>query len=224
MSRVENALQAIYEDPGLRDELQDAEAEKLLQWAETELTRLDTTGADDAAFDEKVSELRRLLKGMNRLVGRRDQIGAQASDDALDKLAAHANALGYALTPDQLAAFAAEGAALDGISAVERLTALVSQTETPAHSHTEPPIAAQVADTPAEAPAEVELQPVEAQTAQPSPETVQAAFVEQPPAASVEVDPQPSLADAHFWDAGMTFTHMPLIEADTEDSLNDPIE
>lgn len=224
MSRAENALQAIYEDPGLRDELQDAEAEKLLKWAEAELTRLDASGADDAAFDEKVSELRRLLKGMNRLVGRRDQIGAQASDDSLDKLAAHANALGYGLTPDQLAAFAREGAALDGISAVERLTALVSQTETPAHAHNEPPVAAQVADASTEAPAEAEQPPVAAQTAQPSPDTDRAAFAEQLPAAPVEVDPQPSLADAHFWDAGMMLFHSPFTDADTEDSSHDTTE
>lgn len=214
MSRAENALQAIYEDPGLRDELQDAEAEKLLKWAEAELVRLDASGADDAAFDEKVSELRRLLKGMNRLVGRRDQIGAQASDDALDKLVAHANALSYALTPDQLAAFAREGAALDGVSAVERLTALISQTGTPAHSHTEPPVEEQVMDAPTEPPAEPPVEP-------------QAADVPAEPPAQADprpIDPQPTLADAHFWDAGMTFTRTPLIDADTQDSLNDSIE
>lgn len=196
MSRVENALQAIYEDPGLRDELQDAEAEKLLKWAEAELTRLDASGADDAAFDEKMSELRRLLKGMNRLVGRRDQIGAQASDDALDKLAANANALGYALTPDHLAAFAREGASLDGISAVERLTTLISQTEAPAQSHDQPPVEAQAADASADAPAE----------------------------APSDAEQQPTLTDASYWDAGMMPFYTSFTEADTEDNPHDSTE
>ncbi|MBE2268454.1 MAG: hypothetical protein IAE80_09510 [Anaerolinea sp.] len=139
MSRVETALQTLFEDPSVRDELHDDEANELFKWAEGELGKLESVEADDAAFEEKVGELRRLLRGMNRLVGRRADLSAQADDEALVKLTDHANALGYALTPAQLAASAGEIAALDAKSAIQRLTGLISGTDTPAHAHTEPP-------------------------------------------------------------------------------------
>jgi hypothetical protein len=126
MSRADDALQALYEDASLRDELGDEEANTLLKWAAGELAKLGD--ADESVFEEKTRELRRLLRGMNRFVGRRAEITAQADDTALLKLSEHANALGYALSPDQLAEFAAQGAALDGVSAVQALTRLISGT------------------------------------------------------------------------------------------------
>lgn len=69
MSRAESVLQAIYEDPDLRDNLTDDEAEVMIKWAETELTRLDAERADDTAFEEAADQLRRLLKGINRWIG-----------------------------------------------------------------------------------------------------------------------------------------------------------
>lgn len=145
---VEAALQALYEDASLRDELRDDEANELLKWAEAELVKLE--GADEAVFDEKVGELRRLIRGMNRFVGRRADLSAQAGDESLAHLSQHADALGYALSPDQLAQFAANAAALDGVSAVQALARLINGAGTapPADS---PPNANPPPDLPASA-------------------------------------------------------------------------
>lgn len=147
MSRAGDALQAFYEDAGLRDELTDEEAKPLFQWAEAELGKLDAQGADDAVFEEKVGELRRLLRGMNRLVGRRAEFATQADDGALTRLTEHANALGYALHPDQLARFAALGATLDGVGAVRALTTLITGTPAaPDAPITSPPLSESAED------------------------------------------------------------------------------
>ncbi len=170
MSRAEDALQGFYEDASLRDELRDDEANELLKWAESELTKLDATGADDAVFEEKLGELRRLLRGMNRFVGRRQEITAQADDESLVKLTEHANALGYALSAEQLAQQAGELASLDAMSAIKNLTSLINETGTPAHSHTEPPIEAEPKQsTHTELPAEIKLTAA-AQTESPTPD------------------------------------------------------
>lgn len=126
MSRAESALEALYEDASLRDELRDDEANELLKWAESELVKLDESGADDEAFEEKVGQLRRLIRGMNRFVGRRAEISAQADDQTLVKMSEQADALGYTLSPEQLVQYGAKQALMDGVSAIQGLTRLIS--------------------------------------------------------------------------------------------------
>jgi len=95
MSRVENAVQRLYESADVRDELTESEAETLLKWAEDELTRLDQSGADDATFEAKVATLMDLLKHMNRYAGRQGQLSAQADDQAPSAIASLAGSLGH---------------------------------------------------------------------------------------------------------------------------------
>ena len=150
MSRVDSALEALYEDASLRDELRDDEANELLKWAEAELVKLDESGATDADFESKIAELRQLVRGLNRFVGRRAEISAQAGDTALVKLTEHAGALGYALTPDQLAQFGAQHAAADGVSAVQSLTKLISSASQAAPAAEPPANAAPTNEPPTE--------------------------------------------------------------------------
>lgn len=68
MSRAEDALMRLYENPALRQDLTDAPAERLLQWAEARLAELDATAADEAAFAAGEEALLATLKGMNQAV------------------------------------------------------------------------------------------------------------------------------------------------------------
>ena len=145
MSRVDSALEALYEDASLRDELRDDEANELLKWAEAELVKLDTSGATDADFESKIAQLRQLVRGMNRFVGRRAEISAQGVDEAVNRLTEQASALGYSLTPEQLAQFGAQSGAADGVSAVQGLTKLISSAGG-APSTEPPPLPAQAAE------------------------------------------------------------------------------
>jgi hypothetical protein len=96
MSRAESVLEAIYEDPDLRDNLTDDEAGVMIKWAEAELARLDAEQADDAAFEEAAEQLRRLLKGINRWIGHKgDPPEAQAA--MMEKIGAAASGIGRAL-------------------------------------------------------------------------------------------------------------------------------
>lgn len=96
MSRAEDILQAIYEDPDLRDNLTDDEAEVMLKWAETELARLDAEQADETAFEEAADQLRRLLKGINQWIGHKgDPPEEQAA--MIEKIGAAAAGIGRTL-------------------------------------------------------------------------------------------------------------------------------
>ena len=107
MSRAEDALMRLYEDADLRDELTDDEAAQMLKWAEAELTRLDASSPDDAAFASQVDALFDLLKRMNRFAGRQGQLApqafAQSNDQTPANIAALAAQLGHPASPEQVA-------------------------------------------------------------------------------------------------------------------------
>lgn len=104
MSRAENALMRLYEDADLRDELTDDEADQMLKWAESELTRLDASGVDDSAFEAQVDTLLNMLKKINRFAGRQGQFSAQSNDQAPANIAALAAELGHPASAEQVAA------------------------------------------------------------------------------------------------------------------------
>jgi hypothetical protein len=130
MTRVQNAIQRIYEDADLRDELTDDEAAQMLKWAEGELSRLDASGAEDAAFEAKLDALLSLLRKMNRFAGRQGQLSAQAdaqsNDQATGSIAALASELGH---PADAAQVAAAGTG-DPSGTITALIALLSSAST----------------------------------------------------------------------------------------------
>lgn len=87
MSRVEAATIALYESADLRDNLVDDDADNLLKWAESEIARLDASSPDDEAFAAGVEALQRVIKGMNRFVGKWAQLTPDERTAALDKIA-----------------------------------------------------------------------------------------------------------------------------------------
>lgn len=178
MSRAENALMRLYEDADLRGELTDDEADQMLKWAEGELTRLDASGVDDAAFEAQVETLLNMLKKINRFAGRQGQFSAQANDQAPANIAALAAELGHPASAEQVAA-AGTGDPSGTLTALIHLmsaTPAASQAaptvlpETPAaeasSDQTEPHESTQVAPAPDEA-SPAPDQPAHAETAPP---------------------------------------------------------
>lgn len=94
MSRAEDALMGLYEDPSLRDELVDDDAETLYHWAEAQIARIDAESADDEAFEEAVSALRRVLDGVNHFIGERTFKSAEENEEALAQIADSAQKIG----------------------------------------------------------------------------------------------------------------------------------
>jgi hypothetical protein len=101
MSRAEDAVLALYEDASLRDDLVDDDAETLYRWAEAQIARLDAAFADDAAFEQAVAALRRVLSGVNHLVGGRAFKTADEIDAEIAQIAASAAEIGRAVDPEQ---------------------------------------------------------------------------------------------------------------------------
>ena len=154
-SRIQSAMERLYEDMSLRDELTDDEANALLKWGEEEITRLanDSANADESAFDNAMSNLRKVLGGLNRIVGRGPDMPAEQQAAAAQVVAASAQALGYSVSSSDVAfpvqAQSAEGGEPDRISAIQALTSLIksagsvvanvqSQNEAPTPASTEP--------------------------------------------------------------------------------------
>ena len=120
-ARAEAAVQALYEDADLRDELTDEEAQPLYHWAEAQIAQLDASAADDAAFETSADALRRLLKTVNRFVGRRGYATPEEQAEVFAKIAEPAQALGFSMPPEQPATFVQAQAAVDNQTALKTL-------------------------------------------------------------------------------------------------------
>ena len=100
MSRAEDAVMALYEDASLRDDLMDDDAETLYHWAEAQIARIDAEFADDAAFEDAVSALRRVLSGVNHFIGERAVKSSDENAAALAQIADSAEKIGRAVQLD----------------------------------------------------------------------------------------------------------------------------
>lgn len=126
MSRAEFAVQQLYEDSSVRDELLDDDAQLLLTWAETEVVRLDAEAADDEQFSAAADALRRLLTQINRFVGRRASGAPDEQRARFDKIAALAASIGHPLPPGAIASFGSAQAEAGDAGLITALTGLIS--------------------------------------------------------------------------------------------------
>ncbi|HLU11096.1 MAG TPA: hypothetical protein VK003_15600 [Oceanobacillus sp.] len=137
-ARAENAIQQLYEDPGLREDLSDDEVPTMLQWAERQVAKLDTESPDDDTFETRFEALRKLLTSINRYIGRRSYSTPEEQTAEMDRIAERAGTLGYTLEEDPMS-FEAQGA-VDNITAMKALLAKIdggedeSSTDTPPHT------------------------------------------------------------------------------------------
>ena len=122
MADLEQALRALYEDPGLREDMTDDEASALLTWAEAQLPVLAAGAPDEAAFDAQAQAFRALLTKINRYIGLSSYAPPDQTQAALNEALAAAPAAGLSLDPT--AGLSAQTAApLSGVEAVNALTA-----------------------------------------------------------------------------------------------------
>lgn len=110
MTRPEDILQRLYEDTGWREDLTDAEANQLLSWAERKLYQVDAQAAAESDFEAKVENVQRVLRKINKFVGRRGSLTAEEQQATLNEIAALSDVAGIQtsdLTPQTFSAQAA---------------------------------------------------------------------------------------------------------------------
>ena len=101
-AQAERAIENLYENASARDELTDEEAQTLLSWGEEQIMRLAEQGLDDAVFEAAMVHLSTLLRQMNRLAARRDNLAPEEQAQALQGIAEHAQGIGLAKTQEQM--------------------------------------------------------------------------------------------------------------------------
>ncbi|HEX2620793.1 MAG TPA: hypothetical protein VHL11_11615 [Phototrophicaceae bacterium] len=153
---LESATTMLYEDESLTGELVDEEAQALMKWAESQLPALLAKHTDEAAFDQAFQELRSMVKGMNRLVGRRQELDDTEKQERLAKLTETSTSLGFRDVKDAATAFTAQSAAqvaaqqtaaLSNLEALHDLIQWVAPTAPAALTTTAQNATSQTADT-----------------------------------------------------------------------------
>lgn len=131
MSQVERGVMSLYEAPELRDELTDEEGQALLDWGQQQVEQLAAQGLNDIDFDEQVSQLKRLLRRMNRLAGRRMNMDASGVQKAVDRVADSAQALGLTVDPQRIQSYMAQPVSQSAGADVNAVIRLVSAADSP---------------------------------------------------------------------------------------------
>lgn len=145
-SRVRASLLS---DPGLREELTDAEAEPLLQWGAAQVSRIARLAAEQAApemLDEAVGNLRRLMMRMNRLIRLRaegDTEQVRAELDRLTMLGERLPGAGQCLLSSEADKDSfmvmVEQATLDNAQVIARVLAMIAPAEAASAGEPAPP-------------------------------------------------------------------------------------
>jgi hypothetical protein len=128
MSRAQQVMASFYEDAGLRGSLTDDEAEVLLRWAAAQAERIDVGGADDAAFEALAGRLHQLVERINWTAGEGIYSTPEARANALNAIAADAQAVGLTFVPS----FSAQAAPADPMEALQGLLASLEAEPAPA--------------------------------------------------------------------------------------------
>lgn len=121
MNRAEAAVQALYEDSRLREDLIDDEADVLLQWAEKKLIELDEADVDDTAWQQAVTTFKGLMRGVNQFIGQRAYATYEAQNAAYETIQAQAAALNLPLPEPDEPQFSAQMATDDALEALKAL-------------------------------------------------------------------------------------------------------
>ncbi len=133
-SQAASALERMYEDTTVRDELIDQDATILLQWGEAQIKRLAQQEMDNGLFEDAYAKLTRIMARINRFVGKRHEADETKLADLLNRFAEVAAEAGYPVPPDKLAMFAKEHAALDDAAAIRAMTALLGMDAVPSQT------------------------------------------------------------------------------------------
>lgn len=105
---VELAIEQLYEDPSLRDEISDDPAGTLLKWAEKKLVALAEKHDNEEAFEEEFATLRQLIKSMNRFTARERMMDEIEKEGQVGQLVERAQALGLPAEKPPVSTFSAQ--------------------------------------------------------------------------------------------------------------------
>lgn len=134
-AQAERAVQVIYEDPNLREDLADEQADFLLKWGEDQTMKLSERGLEDDQFDGLFTNLRVLMAQINRYIGKRDSMPPDARRATLGEIGKLARLLDFKAGDGELTAFDTRQASLPPDEALRALTELIQPSAEPA----EPP-------------------------------------------------------------------------------------
>lgn len=84
--KLKEAIQRLYESSALRDDLNDSEAKRLLEWGEQQLRARAPQVDSDDDFDQQSRYMRQLMKGINRFVGQREFMDSPREDEQLSNV------------------------------------------------------------------------------------------------------------------------------------------
>lgn len=132
IEQAEWGVQSLYENPSVRDELTDMEAETLLRWGEAQIRRLAALDLDDAAFESAYDSLSGLIRRMNRLAARRAYLLPDEVEIALNRIAEYAARVGLLIPPEQIDAYLQQPAAPNNHENLHILIDLVMSGQQPA--------------------------------------------------------------------------------------------
>jgi hypothetical protein len=117
----------MYENEGLLGELVDSDAQMLLKWGEQQIEALAARNLDDTAFEEAVSQLRKLLTRINRYVGRHAYLTPDEQHEWMTKIVESASVLGYNIQVEQMSAQFTQQAAPDTSTLLTGLLQMIDE-------------------------------------------------------------------------------------------------
>lgn len=160
-AQAESAIELLYSNTSVRDELTDDEAEVIIQWGIKHIKDLAAKDLPDEAFEESLGHLTKLMNRINRFAARRADQDPEKQQQSLDRIRESAEQVGLPIAQAQLDAFLSQPVAqADDVNAnLQQLLALVDTAASPEgdSSDTPPdaPFSAQPApDAPPEAPSQ----------------------------------------------------------------------
>jgi len=123
---LQSATETIYES-GVAGDLTDEPAMVLLQWGEAQLPLLmEKHGTDEAAFEAEFETLRRIMKGVNRIVARASDYSGEQLKNRMGKVVEWAQEIGLPADADALPAYIDGFSAMDEKAQVSGIVAILS--------------------------------------------------------------------------------------------------
>jgi hypothetical protein len=126
MASIETAMERMYGDIGLTDELTDDEAEVLLAWGAAEHEKLNTDTMDEEAFEARAQLIRRTMSRINNYIGKRGGYDADKAHSVMARLTEGLHELGYEVRAAQVDTFLAAQGEQDNMTALQSMLALIA--------------------------------------------------------------------------------------------------
>lgn len=127
---TETAMQRLYEDPSLTEELTDDDAKIVLDWAQEQVKQLAAKFTDEAAFDDAMKSLLRVVKNANRVVGQREFADPSEQEERIDKMTEAAMGMGVVTATAQAADVRDQLNALSSADALKTLLTMFTPAST----------------------------------------------------------------------------------------------